>query len=216
MQSGWIVEDHPDVALGLAAALQGAFPGIALRLVDGLEAALQQLREGYRPDIALIDLGLPDGSGLDLLRALPAAAPGCVAVVTTIYADDAHLFPALRAGAAGYLLKDEPRERLESALRGILAGEPPLSPSIARRVLRTFAEAASAPAQAAEEDAHLSPRERETLMLIGKGYKLPEVAEALGITRTSAATYIKTVYRKLAISSRAEAALVANRLGLVQ
>ena len=216
MQSGWIVEDHPDVALGLAATLQGAFPGIALRLVDGLEAALQQLREGYRPDIALIDLGLPDGSGLDLLRALPAAAPGCIAVVTTIYADDAHLFPALRAGAAGYLLKDEPRERLESALRGILAGEPPLSPSIARRVLRTFAEAASAPAQAAEEDAHLSPRERETLMLIGKGYKLPEVAEALGITRTSAATYIKTVYRKLAISSRAEAALVANRLGLVQ
>ena len=214
MHSGWIVEDHPDVALGLAAALQGAFPGIALRLVDGLEAALQQLREGYRPDIALIDLGLPDGSGLDLLRALPAAAPGCIAVVTTIYADDAHLFPALRAGAAGYLLKDEPRERLESALRGILAGEPPLSPSIARRVLRTFAEAV--PAQEPDDDAHLSPRERETLMLIGKGYKLPEVAEALGITRTSAATYIKTVYRKLAISSRAEAALVANRLGLVQ
>lgn len=190
------------------------FPGIVLQARATLAGALALLRNGFRPQLAIVDLGLPDGSGLDLLRALPAVAPGCIAVVATIYADDGHLFPALRAGAAGYLLKDEPAERFEAALRGIVDGEPPLSPSIARRVLRTFAEAPPAVA-GADEDAHLTPRERETLMLIGKGYKLPEVATALGVTRASAATYIKTIYRKLAISSRAEAALVASRLGLV-
>lgn len=193
------------------------FPDIALRSCDTLASALACLRDGFRPQLAIVDLGLPDGSGLDLLKALPAVAPGCIAVVATIYADDGHLFPALRAGAAGYLLKDEPAERFEAALRGIVDGEPPLSPSIARRVLRTFAEPppVAAAIAADEEDAHLAPRERETLMLIGKGYKLPEVATALGVTRASAATYIKTIYRKLAISSRAEAALVASRLGLV-
>lgn len=203
---------------GFERALGRVFPGIAVHSCGSLAAALAVLRAGYRPHLAIVDLGLPDGSGLDLLAALPAVAPGCIAVVATIYSDDGHLFPALRAGAAGYLLKDEPAERFEAALRGIVDGEPPLSPSIARRLLRTFAEAPRAlPAEPVDsgDEARLAPREQETLMLIGKGYKLPEVAAALGVTRATAATYIKTIYRKLAISSRAEAALVASRLGLV-
>lgn len=211
MQAAWIVEDHAAAAAALAGAVQAAFPGVALSLDAGVADALARLRGGYRPDLALVDLGLPDGNGTELLQALRSRHPACIAVVTTIYDDDRHLFPALRAGAQGYLLKDETPQRMIEALGGILRGEPPLSPSIARRLLNVFAAPA---AGSGEQD--LSPRERETLTLIAKGYRLPEVAQSLGVTRSSAATYIKTVYRKLAISSRAEAALVANRLGLVQ
>jgi DNA-binding NarL/FixJ family response regulator len=164
------------------------------------------------PQIALIDLGLPDGSGVDLIREITQSLPQCQCVVTTIYADDRHLFPALRAGATGYLLKDQPKERVVAALRGIASGEPPLSPVIAQRLLRVFGADQN---DAASQDSPLSNRERETLVLIAKGYKLPEVAEQLGVTRNTAAGFIKSIYRKLNISSRAEATLEAARMGLV-
>ena len=197
-------------ALGWAlAALAEAFPGIetigAATLAEARAAAAQ-----LRPQICLVDLELPDGSGVELIRDL--APRGCQCVVTTIYADDHHLFPALRAGACGYLLKDQPGDKVVHALRGIVAGEPPLSPVIAQRLLRVF----GAPANPAERiDARLSNRERETLTLIAKGFRLPEVAAQLGVSRNTAAGFIKAIYRKLDISSRAEATLEATRMGLV-
>jgi len=210
MKTAWIVEDHPATAAIVQAAATTAFPGL-VALADGrLSEARARLLAGYRPDLALIDLDLPDGSGIELLEQLRQLHPGCVMVVATIYADDGHLFPALRAGAQGYLLKDESRDRISEALRGIDRGEPPLSPSIARRLLRVFA----APARQPDEE-ELSPRERETLTLIAKGYHLPEVAQSLGVTRSTAATYIKTIYRKLAVTSRAEATMEASRRGLI-
>jgi len=161
------------------------------------------------PDLALIDLGLPDGSGTRVIEVLASTAPDCQRVVTTIFADDVHLFPALRAGATGYLLKDQAPEQLARSLTGMLNGEPPLSPAIARRLLQTFAPVASEPGE------RLSPRERETLMLTAKGCRLHEVAEQLGVTRNTAAGYLKSVYRKLDVNSRAEATLEAVRRGLV-
>ena len=210
MRHGLIVEDLPAPAQWLGMMLAEAFDDIEVALSGSLAEARRQL-ERQLPDIALIDLGLPDGSGVDLIRELHQLHPACHCVVTTIYADDRHLFPALRAGASGYLLKDQPRERVLKALRGIAAGEPPLSPAIAQRLLRVFGEEGGSD----EAGANLSPRERETLTLIAKGFRLPEVAAQLGVTRNTAAGFIKTVYRKLNVTSRAEATLQAARMGLV-
>lgn len=209
--TGLIVEDLKAPAEWLAGVLSSAFPGIAVHSAPDLAAA-RRLSAAHPPDIALVDLGLPDGSGIDLIRELAAPPARCHCVVTTIYADDRHLFPALRAGACGYLLKDQPADKVVQALRGIVAGEPPLSPVIAQRLLRVF----GGPAGLSDEpEAKLSNRERETLVLIAKGYKLPEVSEQLGVTRNTAAGFIKSIYRKLNITSRAEATLEATRMGLV-
>lgn len=209
MHHGLIVEDVTATAEWLTTLLEEAFPGLQVQVAHTLAAARRSLAD-RSPDIALVDLGLPDGSGVDLIRELGRSVPDCRCIVTTIYADDQHLFPALHAGAQGYLLKDQPKPRVLSALQGILNGEPPLSPAIAQRLLKVFAS----PQGPSEDD--LSPRERETLTLIAKGCKLPEVSELMGVTRNTAAGYIKAVYRKLKVSSRAEATLEAARMGLVR
>ncbi|TDU25826.1 LuxR family two component transcriptional regulator [Panacagrimonas perspica] len=212
MKYGLVVEDQPSLAQWLGETLRESFTGIEITVTATLAEARRAL-QARRPEIALIDLGLPDGNGTDLIREICASGPACHCVVTTIYADDRHLFPALTAGASGYLLKDQPRERTIAALRGIAAGEPPLSAEIARRLLRLFAadgpSASGAPAQ------HLTTRESETLALIAKGYKIAEVATSLGITRNTAHGFIKSIYRKLNISNRAQAAVEATRRGLI-
>ena len=131
-------------------------------------------------------------------------------MVATVFDDDAHLFPALRAGATGYVLKDQPAETLAAMLTGIVSGQPPLSPSIARRLLQHFQPAPATPAS------QLTPRETEVLRLIAKGLTIAEVGELLGISRHTAADYVKEVYRKLSVGNRAEAALEATRLGLLE
>ncbi len=246
---GLIVEDLPDARAWLMAATRTAFPDIALTTVDCL-AAGRAAAAACSFDIALIDLGLPDGDGVELIREL--ADTDTVCVVTTVFSDDTHLFGALQAGAGGYILKDRDRDSIAELLRGIAAGQPPLSPAIARRLLRHFqlsdrapssnaSAAASVNANAAAsltadarrtaaapagsdsaispdagDDVQLTPREREVLMLIAKGYAVAKVAQLLGITYNTAAGYVKAVYRKLNVSSRAEAALEAGRRGLVR
>lgn len=211
MQTGLIVEDLPRAREWLSQSLRQAFPEIRIELAASLAEAHDALRR-LQPQIALIDLGLPDGSGISLIERLNREQPDCNCIVTTIFSDDVHLFPALRAGARGYLLKDQPQPRIVAALIGILAGEPPLSPVIARRLLRVFGDQASA----TNQHHSLTPREREALTLIAKGLKLPEVAAQMNVTRNTAAGFIKTVYRKLNVSSRAEATLEAARMGLVR
>jgi DNA-binding NarL/FixJ family response regulator len=136
-------------------------------------------------------------------------------VVVTIHDDDEHLFPALQAGAFGYILKEQARELITEQLQRISQGEPPLSPSIARRVMAYF-QAKAKPTQ----QAHLMPavnltdRESEVLLRVAKGYTLPEIGVQLGLSRHTIADYVKQIYRKLNVSSRAEAALEAQRLGL--
>jgi DNA-binding NarL/FixJ family response regulator len=212
MRHGLVVEDLAASAQWLARVLAEAFPGIVAVTAESLqEARAAALKTA--PDIALIDLDLPDGSGVDLIREFTRAYPNCHCVVATMFADDRHLFPALRAGAQGYLLKDQQMERVVSALQAIGNGEPPLSPAIAQRLLRVFSDEQ---AQNSNDEARLTARERETLVLIAKGFRLPDVAQQLGVTRHTAAGFIKAIYRKLNISSRAEAALEAARMGLVR
>ena len=209
---GLVVEDLTEARSWLVDALSHAFPGIriieAWDLASGRAACAQ-----HTPDIALIDLGLPDGSGTDLIAELRAAEHEVLTVVTTIFDDDRHLFGALRAGAEGYVLKDQSRNDLVEMLAGIHAGRPPLSPSIARKLLSVFQDEVAEDESTAET--LLTQREREVLTLIAKGYTVARVAEMLGITRNTAAGYVKVIYRKLNISSRAEATLEATRQGLV-
>lgn len=207
-----VVEDVASAAAWLSGLLQEVFACeiyVAASVREG-----RRKMSMYQPDLVLVDLGLPDGSGIELLRFAAQQFPECLRVVTTIYADDEHLFAALRAGVQGYLLKDEPDAKVRRALKSIADGEPPLSSLVAQRMLAAFGAPAQAQNDGQEEEA-LSPREREVLMLIAKGMRLPEVAEMLGISRNTAAGYIKSVYRKLGVSSRAEAALKAANLGLV-
>lgn len=161
-------------------------------------------------DLALVDLRLPDGSGLEVLRRFRGVSPQTRCVVVTALGDDSHLVAALAAGAVGYLLKDEPDERITRQLANIVHGLPAISPSIASRIMRHFE--LTGPAVAGEDS--LSDREKEILTLISRGHRNIEVADALGIAPTTVASHIKSIYRKLSISSRAEASWHATRLGL--
>ena len=218
MKTALIVEDLPDIRAWLAEVAQEAFPGLELTLAARFAEGVSAISTGSF-DLALIDLGLPDGSGIDLVSLLQDRQPEALAVVVSIYDDDEHLFPALQAGAFGYLLKEQPREQLVAQLLRISQGEPPLSPPIARRVLGHFAGAAgrrAALAQQIEAQAHLTERESEVLQRVAKGLTLAEIATQFGLTRNTVAAHIKNVYRKLNVSSRAEAALEAARRGLVR
>ena len=210
MKTALILEDLPESRNWLSDVVQASFPGIELVTVDTVAAAIAQLDQQI-PDIALVDLGLPDGSGIEFIRALNARNADSLSVVTTIFGDDQHVFPALSAGARGYILKEQSREELIALLRGIAAGQPPLSPAIARRLLNFFGPARSEPN--AEK---LTQREIDVLTLIAKGYTIAKVADMLGIRHSTAASYVKDIYRKLNVSSRAEAAMEAARLGVIK
>ncbi|MDG2521370.1 response regulator transcription factor [Caulobacter segnis] len=207
---GLVVEDQSTTREWLVGALDQAFD-IEIVAVDDLRGARESL-QWRTPDVALVDIGLPDGSGVDLVRELTREHPAATPIVTTIFDDDAHLFDAIAAGAQGYLLKDQDTSAFVQALRRIERGEPPLSPSIARRMLEHFR---AAPPLSSEDLEPLTPRETEVLALLGRGLRVGEAARVLGISEHTVAGYVKTVYRKLNIASRAEAALEAARRGLV-
>jgi DNA-binding NarL/FixJ family response regulator len=204
-----IVDDLPAARELLKAVLAEAFPASSVCEADSVANALAQTTT-FIPDLALIDLGLPDGEGTDLIRRLNAQLPGCVSIVASIHDDGPHLFAALQAGAQGYLLKDQPRDILVAQLRGISAGQPPLAPAIARRLIAHFQ-----PERSRDKESALTLREREVLALLARSLSLGEIGEKLGISRHTVGDHVKHIYRKLCISSRAEAALQARDLGLL-
>lgn len=219
MKKALIVEDLPEVRDWLSEVARSLFAGIEVTAVGRVDDGLACMgTQSF--DLALVDLGLPDGSGTDLVRALHTRQPNCLSVVVTIYDDDEHLFPALQAGAFGYLLKEQPREALAAQLLRITDGEPPLSPSIARRVLSFFGQnrsAAIVDAPARQEPVvKLTQQETVVLQRVAKGFTLAEIAQQLGVTRHTIAEHVKHIYRKLDVSSRAEATLEAARRGLVK
>ena len=223
MKTALIVEDQPHILHFLHGVASKAFEGLQVHTAATCQAALA-LVQTQLFDLALIDLGLPDGSGIDVLHALRAQGSQCLAIVVTIYDDDQHLFPALQAGAYGYLLKEQGEALLVGQLLRIAQGEPPLSPPIARRVLAHFAqlsktlpEATTVAAQGLDvgETAALTNRETEVLQRVAKGYSMPEIAVQFELSRHTVSGHIKQIYRKLDVSSRAEATLMAVRRGLV-
>jgi DNA-binding NarL/FixJ family response regulator len=210
-----LLEDLPQIRAWLKVLVQQVFPDSQVFESARVHDALSMV-EAMKFNLALIDLGLPDGSGVDVVGALRDQQPDCQSVVVTIHDDDDHLFPALQAGAFGYLLKEQARELIAEQLNRMSQGEPPLSPSIARRVLSHFSEP---PTTAVERPQNvprvaLTERENDVLLRVAKGYTLPEIGLQLNLSRHTIADYVKQIYRKLNVSSRAEAALEAQRLGL--
>jgi two-component system, NarL family, nitrate/nitrite response regulator NarL len=226
-----ILEDQPDGIALLTAAIQGCFDqpeiSLAMNLASVREVVAKQTR-GAAFDYALIDLRLPDGLSIDWLAQFKAQCPETQAIVTSLYDDDDLVFAALRAGADGYVLKGDGPEHMQHALRKVMLGEPPISPSIARKLMGQFrgsgvaAPAADftpsqATANASADDApRLTARELEVLALIGSGLMIKQVAAKLGIGYHTVNDNIKSIYRKLGIRTRAQAAAEASKRGLVR
>lgn len=209
-----LVEDEPLSREWMVQVVGEAFPDVPVVTAASLSAAHEELDRlkdtGGRFSLAIVDLGLPDGSGVDLVRRLAREHARTIPVVATIYDDDAHLFEAIGAGARGYLLKNEDLELLAGYLRRIERGEPPLSPAIAHRMLSHF----RAPELSRDDQTALTLRETETLALLAKGLTVAEAAAHMGLTRQTVASYVKVIYQKLNVSSRAEATREAIRRGL--
>lgn len=223
-----MVEDEAVSRVWLDSLIGEVFPDASLITVCTVHEAMEVLRS--RPiDVALVDLGLPDGSGVQVIRRLAQTNPLTLSVVITGFDDDEHVLEAIQAGAQGYLLKTQPADVVVEQLRLLAEGVPQLSPSVARRLLQYFSGTQREPAPATgpgpgpqERNAvledqllPLSAREQEVLMLIAKGLQIAQVAQALGITANTVCSHIKNIYRKRSVSSRAEAALEAKRLGLI-
>ena len=212
MKNILLLEDLPEIRIWLKSLVLQVFPKATITECSRIHDALHQV-QAQCFDLALCDLGLPDGDGTDVVARLHELQPEVLSVVVTIHDDDEHLFPALQAGAYGYILKEQPRELIIEQLQRIAQGEPPLSPSIARKVIKYFASMAKPVADNLPE-VSLTERESEVLLRVAKGYTLPEIGVQLGLSRHTIADYVKQIYRKLNVSSRAEAALEAQRLGL--
>lgn len=212
MKNILLLEDLHEIRAWLRSLVLQVFPDAQITECSRVHDALAHVA-AMKFELALIDLGLPDGSGTDVVAALRDAQPDAQSVVVTIHDDDDHLFPALQAGAYGYILKEQSRELITEQLQRISQGEPPLSPSIARKVIKYFASMAK-PVASTMPDVSLTERESEVLLRVAKGFTLPEIGVQLGLSRHTIADYVKQIYRKLNVSSRAEAALEAQRLGL--
>ncbi|MDX1343525.1 MAG: response regulator transcription factor [Reinekea sp.] len=214
-----VLEDHQPTREWLVEVVKIAFTDSEVDEAANLSQAYDAIaKKSYT--LAMIDLNLPDGSGNDLIEKMAAEQPDAYLVVATIYDDDKHVYQALQAGAHGYILKEERQDRILSALSNIKLGQPPLSASIARKILRHFKESstlsapAASPAPVAAEIERLTEREAEVLSLVAKGFSRTEVANYLGISANTAASHVKAIYRKLNVSSRAEAAIQAQKMGL--
>ena len=209
MKSVLILEDVSETLQWLGEIAAEAFPGCGVTGASTVRDALAAM-DRHVFDLALIDLRLPDGSGLDVMRQLRVNSPDTICVVTTAMADDSSIVGALSAGASGYLLKEQMREGIIRQLQQIKEGVPALSPSIARRIMEHFRRTGPA----AGETGNLTARELEVLTLIGRGMRNAEVAAQLMLSENTVSGYIKAIYRKLGISSRAEASWHAAQLGL--
>ncbi len=208
LSNALILEDHAETRQVLQKVLQDIRPGIHLYEAASLRQARQKLYEQRHFDLVIVDIGLPDGDGTDFVREVAQTFTDSYIVIYTIYDDERHVFNALRAGANGYLVKEYSQRELTEMLRGILNGQPPLSPAIAQHILDSF----HIPQQG---NIDLTSRESEVLTLLAKGYNRKEIAEMLKLTINTISWYIKQIYQKLDVHSRAEATLEALRMGLV-
>jgi len=207
-----LVDDHPLTRDGLAALLGGHGFEVVGEAGDGLEA-IDKARE-LQPDVILLDLSMPGMSGLEALPRLRSEAPCCEVVVLTASGDEENLLGAIRAGAAGYLLKTEPPERLVDFLHGAAEGEAALSGVVARRLLEQVREGRPSDGGVPEAIARrLSARELEVLLLLDEHLGTDQIAKRLFISEHTVRSHVKSLLRKLDVSSRREAleALAAAR-----
>jgi len=208
-----IIEDNLDFLRRYSAIIEAdadvALLGTASTGRDGLA-----LIDRVRADVYLIDLGLPDFNGVELIRHAVRSRPDCDVVVVTVFGDDAHIMASLEAGATGYLLKDTPPAELVDCIRVLRDGGAPVSPVIARKILQRFH--IGKPAQPTPPQTILTEREIEVLRALAKGLTFIEIGQLYAISPHTVARHVKNIYKKLAVHSRGEAVYEATALGLLQ
>lgn len=209
-----VVEDDEETRAQLAASIS-ARPELRLvgQFATGREAIAGLAQAA--PDVLLVDLGLPDVSGLDVIRHAAAHQPGCDVLVLSVFGDEQHVIAALEAGAGGFLLKGARNRDITIDIRELRNGGSPLSPIIARQVLKRLhaaAQSASAkPVEPISGEEALTARETEILRTIARGFSYAETGDLLGVSTQTVHTHLKRVYRKLAVHSKTEAVFEAEQ-----
>ena len=210
-----VVEDDTETREYFAEALRGDGGDGENYLVTTAASLRRGTEELHRqpPDIMLVDLGLPDGNGLDLIRSARALSTDILILVITVFGDESNVVGAIEAGARGYLLKSEAPADLRESVHQVLSGGAPISPGIASHLLRRFQQTGPSDDQSGPR---FTPRELDVLSLMVKGLPYLEAATTLGVTRNTVAGHVKNIYSKLEVSSRGEAVYEALSQGIVK
>jgi DNA-binding NarL/FixJ family response regulator len=210
-----IADDQHMVRQGLKVILDSQ-PGITVvaEASDGSEAC-EQVRS-HRPDIALLDIRMPNMNGLEAARRILTSDPGTRVVILTTFGADEYVYEALRAGASGFLLKDAPAAQLIAAVHSVSAGDAIIDPSVTRRLIARFTVAARGPAAADPRLDELTSRELEVLQVVAKGLSNREIAAALVVEENTVKTHVSRILMKLGLRDRVQAVVFAYESGFVK
>lgn len=207
-----IVEDNPVTRDVLIQVVENEARLKFLGAAESCSEAMENLTN--TPDILLVDIGLPDGSGIDLIRSAKKQLPKTEIMVISSFGDEDHVVDAIEAGATGYILKDKTLAKVGTHILSLMKGDSPISPGIARYLLRRFQ---NVPQHDPDQPTpSLTEREQNVLTLIAKGCSRAEAAEMLGMSHHTVTTHIKHIYRKLSVHSRTEAVFEAYQMGLIK
>jgi NarL family two-component system response regulator LiaR len=210
-----IAEDDPTVCTLLAQWLGGEQGMVVVaQALNGVEAVA--LARQHRPDVVLMDLRMPELDGIAATQQIKQALPDCAVVALTIHRDDEHLFPAIRAGALGYVLKSSSPERIVEAVQAAARGEGFLDQSLVGKVMEEFARVGRLREAAKTVFAELTRRELEVLELLGRGLRNREIAERLFLSEKTVKSHVSSIPAKLHVNHRGEAAYLAERHGLTE
>jgi DNA-binding NarL/FixJ family response regulator len=220
-----LVEDDPGTRSRFEAVIHAA-PHLELAHSAARARDILAWLADHPVDVLLVDLGLPDGSGIDVIRECTRLQPACEVMVITMFGDEAHMMKAFGAGAKGYLLKDGTGEDLAAHIMNLRNGGSPMSPIIARKLLRKLGGASAQPPVLGAEPAPpvrdtatgqpLSPKETEVLALVARGFSYGETAELLNVSVHTVHSHVRNIYGKLSVRSKTEAVYEARQLGLLR
>lgn len=209
-----VVEDDPRFRDAFAKAVSGDSGLCLAGVASDLPQALKLL-DALQPNVLLLDLQLPSGNGIDLIRHASAHLPHCHSMVVTVFGDDESVLQCIKAGATGYLLKDARDVDIVQQIHLLCAGGSPISPAIARRLLKWVGGPAEPEKKADVAKIGLSVQECSVLRLSAKGYNYEEIAGLMHLSHHTVETYVKRIYRKLHVHSKTEAIYEARHMGLV-
>lgn len=212
MTTVMVVEDDPAFLTRFCKIVTSDTEFELLAAVADVASARQALSKAM-PDVLLTDLGLPDGSGIDLIRETARCHPETDIMVITVFGDEDHVLASIEAGATGYILKDSLPQQFVDVIKQLRAGGSPISPVIARQLLKRLR--AREIVVGSGEESPLSARESEVLGLIAKGFSFGEIARFIGVSQHTVISHVKKIYQKLAVHSRGEAVYEAGKMGLI-
>ena len=208
-----IVEDKSEIAFRLKTAIDNTAGLLVCGMADDVDIGLNLLYR-HKPRIVLVDLGLPDGSGIGIIKAAAEAKWTCDSLVVSIFGDEARVIEALRAGAKGYVLKGGKLSAIGEDVLSVIEGGSPISPQIARHLLAMVSLTGDG-ANDETTDICLTTRETEILDAVAKGYKRKEIGQKLGISTGTVGNHINNIYQKLNVHSNTAAIARATRMGLL-